>query len=80
MVILIAIAVLILSACGPTHRVPTSPAVSPETEIEVVVSFMQQQYSAQIAAGIPLVVEDTLSVTELHDAQSYSEFTRSLLA
>jgi len=80
MAIVTVIVLLVLAGCGAKHHISASPGVSEGAEIDVVVSFLQQQYSAQIAAGTPFVIKNSLSVAELHPDASYSEFSSSLLS
>ena len=76
--VLIALFLVVLTGCGARRHTSPASAASPHDEMEVIVSFLQQQYGSDISTNTPLVIEGTFSVMKFQ--KSHDEFTRSLLS
>lgn len=76
----VATILLILTGCGQRLDVSTTIGQSRTIEVDVIVSFLQQDYGSYLPPHIPLVIEDTFSISHLYVGQSHDEFTRSLLS
>jgi hypothetical protein len=69
------------AGCHGQQTPPAATSSAPAPEIDVVASFLADQYDYCIKSNTPLVIEDTFSIAMLKmGRESHEEFTRSLLS